>query len=82
MKEQLTLPELAPMIDQVQRCLDRLEFQQARDLLPSIAAALGVSFPGVAEANTMQPTRHTILLVDDAAANLEALNAVLGRTTT
>ena len=26
----------------------------------------------------MQPTRHTILLVDDAAANLEALNAVLG----
>jgi diguanylate cyclase (GGDEF)-like protein len=26
----------------------------------------------------MQPTRHTILLVDDAVANLEALNAVLG----
>jgi diguanylate cyclase (GGDEF)-like protein len=26
----------------------------------------------------MQPTRQTILLVDDAAANLEALNAVLG----
>jgi PAS domain S-box-containing protein len=46
LKEQLTLPELAPVIDQVQRCLDRLEFQQARDLLPSIASALGVPFPG------------------------------------
>jgi diguanylate cyclase (GGDEF)-like protein len=27
----------------------------------------------------MEPTRHTILLVDDAAANLEAMNAVLGQ---
>jgi PAS domain S-box-containing protein len=45
LKEQLTLPELAPVIDQMQRCLDRLEFQQARDLLPSIASALGVPFP-------------------------------------
>ena len=78
LKEQLALPELAPMIDQVQRCLDRLEFQQARDLLPSIASALGVPFPARTTRITMQPTRHTILLVDDAAANLEALNAVLG----
>jgi PAS domain S-box-containing protein len=45
LKEQMTLPELAPVIEQVQRCLDRLDFQQARDLLPSIASALGVSFP-------------------------------------
>jgi hypothetical protein len=44
LKEQLTLPELAPAIDQVQRCLDRLDFQQARDLLPPIASTLGVSF--------------------------------------
>jgi PAS domain S-box-containing protein len=45
LKEQLALPELAPVIDEVQRCLDRLEFQQARELLPSIAAALGVPYP-------------------------------------
>ena len=45
LKEQLRLPELAPTIDQVQKCLDRLEFQQARDLLPAIASAAGVPFP-------------------------------------
>ena len=44
LREQLTLPELSPSIDQVQRCLDRLEFQQARDILPSIASVLGVPF--------------------------------------
>jgi PAS domain S-box-containing protein len=45
LKEQLRLPELAPAIDRVQKCLDRLDFQQARDLLPSIASAVGVPFP-------------------------------------
>jgi PAS domain S-box-containing protein len=45
LKEQIALPEFAPLVDQVQRCLDRLEFQQARELLPSIAAALGVANP-------------------------------------
>ncbi len=45
LKEQLTLPELAATVEQVQRCLDRLEFQQAREHLPAIAAALGVRFP-------------------------------------
>jgi CheY-like chemotaxis protein len=44
LREHLTLPELAPAIDQVQRCLDRLDFQQARELLPSIASTLGVPF--------------------------------------
>jgi PAS domain S-box-containing protein len=44
LKVQLTLPELAPAIDQVQRSLDRLEFEQARELLPAIATALGVPF--------------------------------------
>jgi len=44
LKEQLTLPELAATIEQVQRCLDQLDFGEAREQLPAIAAALGVPF--------------------------------------
>jgi PAS domain S-box-containing protein len=44
LRGQLALPELAPTIELVQRCLDRLEFQQARELLPALASAIGVTF--------------------------------------
>jgi PAS domain S-box-containing protein len=43
-KEHAADPSFENALDAVQRCLDRLDFRQARELLPALAAALGVPF--------------------------------------
>jgi len=42
-REHASAPELKGRLDEIQGCLDRLDFQQARELLPAVATALGVS---------------------------------------
>lgn len=42
-REQVTTEALEGRLDEIQSCLDRLDFQQARELLPSLATALGVT---------------------------------------
>jgi hypothetical protein len=42
-REQVTTLELEGWLDEIQSCLNRLDFQQARELLPSLATALGVT---------------------------------------
>lgn len=42
-REQVTTLELEGRLDEIQSCLNRLDFQQARELLPSLATALGVT---------------------------------------
>ncbi len=43
-KEHATATELRERLDEIQTCLDHLDFQRARDLLPGLSRALGVSF--------------------------------------
>lgn len=43
-KEHAADPGCEHALDAVQGCLDRLDFQQARELLPALATALGVPF--------------------------------------